>query len=65
MAGVFNVTGKKGLIKVQAPDGEYGDRMTGKPVRIHHGILDIPESANVFECLLQIEPELKYSSWMI
>ncbi len=61
LAGVFNVNGQTGHMRVSLPDGDYRDRLSGRVVEVRGGKLTIPESAVIFPCALA-EPPQPYPS---
>ena len=42
---MFNVTGGKGKVKVQAPDGTHVDYLTNAAVTVTDGKMDLPPEA--------------------
>lgn len=45
--GVFNVSGEEGSLLVELPDGEYPDLLTGTPVRVQEGQMELPAGAAI------------------
>jgi glycosidase len=45
--GIFNVTGERGAIDVQLPDGSYEELLGGEPVEVKDGRMRLPQVAAV------------------
>lgn len=45
--GVFNTEAEAGDVTVALPDGAYADVLTGEPVEVHAGCMQLPQSAAI------------------
>ncbi len=61
LLGVFNVSGRSGLVGLPLPDGSYTDLLSGNAVVVRAGQTDIPSTSVILRYQPQVNPRWFYS----